>query len=211
MKLNDALSRIPWQDFEILVANRYRRHGWQVAHCSYGPGERAAGEVDLRMEKQGDLALVQCRHESLSRLDTRTIERLLAQAADEAATEVIIIASGDVPEDARQLAESAGATIVEGAAVRDMLDDDLLDLRPASQSAGVEARRERANIVTQGKLPRQGRRGWNLPLFLAALAFLGLLMLYGATFARYGMEHPLPPQVDPAVLSRGAGGTSTTR
>ena len=211
MKLNDALSRIPWQDFEILVANRYRRHGWQVAHCAYGPGLRVGSEVDLRMEKQGEVALVQCRHESLSRLDARTLERLLAQAADEAATQVIVIASGDVPEDARQLAESAGATIVEGAAVRDMLDEDLLDLPPASLSAGVDVRRERANIVTRWKLPRPVGRNWNLPLFLAALAFLGLVALTGAKFARYGMEHPLPPQVDPAVLSRGAGGTATPR
>jgi len=208
MKLNDALSRIPWQDFEILVANRYRRHGWQVAHCANGPGLRAGSEVDLRMEKEGEVALVRCRHESQSGLDARAIERLLARAADEAATQVIVIDSGELPEDARQLAESAGATIVEGAAVRDMLDDDLLDLRPASLSAGVEAQRERANIVTQGKVPRLGRRNWNLPVFLAGLALLGLVVLYGARFARYGMEHPLPPQVDPAVLSRGAGGTA---
>jgi hypothetical protein len=211
MKLNDALSRIPWQDFEILVANRYRRHGWQVAHFAYGPGVRGGSEADLRMEKEGKLALVQCRHESLSPLDARPIERLLAQAAEEAANQVIVISSGELPEDARQLAESAGATIVEGAAVRDMLDDDLLDLRPAALSAGVEARRERANIVTQGKVPRLGRRNWNLPLFLAGLALLGLVVLYGARFARYGMEHPLPPQVDPAVLSRGAGGSATPR
>ena len=205
MKLNDALSRVPWQDFEILVANRYRRHGWQVAHCANGPGLRAGSEVDLRMEKEGEVALVQCRHESPSPLDARAIERLLARAADEAATQVIVIASGELPEDARQLAEFAGATIVEGDAVRDMLDDDLLDLRQATPSAGVDARRDRANIVTQWKLPRLGRRNWNLPLFLAALAFLGLVVLYGPRFARYGMEHPLPPQVDPAALSRGAG------
>jgi hypothetical protein len=211
MKLNDALSRIPWQDFEILVANRYRRHGWQVAHCANGPGPRAGNEVDLRMERDGEVALVQCRHESLSPLDARAIERLLAQAADEAATQVIVVASGELPEDARQLAESAGATIVEGAAVRDMLDEDLLDLRPATLSAGVKAQRERANIVTQGKLPRLGRRNWNLPLFLAGLAFFGLVLLFGARAARHAMEHPLPPQVDPAVLSRGAGGTATPR
>ena len=112
MKLNDALSRIPWQDFELLVANRYRRHGWQVAHFAYGPGVRGGSEADLRMEKEGKLALVQCRHESLSPLDARTIERLLAQAAEEEASQVIVIASGELPEDARQLAESAGATIV---------------------------------------------------------------------------------------------------
>ena len=212
MKLNDALSRIPWQDFEILVANRYRRHGWQVSHCGDAqPGFRGDSDVDLRMKKDGELALVQCRHESLSRLDAPTVERLLARATDEAATQVIVIARGDLPDDARQLAESAGATIVEGAAVRDMLDDDLLDLRPATLAAVVDAQRERANIFTQENVPRLGRSTPALPLLLAALAFLGLVALYGATHARDGLDHPRPPQVDPAVLLHRQGAPATPR
>jgi hypothetical protein len=212
MKLNDALSRIAWQDFEILVANRYRRHGWEVAHCGDGrPGLRAESEVDLRMEKAGQLALVQCRHESLVRLDTGTVERLLAAAAEEQAAQVIVVASGEVPDEARQLAESGGATIIEGAAVREMLDDDLLELRPAPLVAVADVERRRADMITQGKLPRLGRGTWGLPIFLAALTALGLLAFYGATFARAGLEHPLPPQVDPAVLSRGASGPARSR
>jgi hypothetical protein len=204
MKLNDALSRITWQDFEILVANRYRRHGWEVAHCGDGrPGIRAETEVDLRMTKDGQLALAQCRHESLVRLDAGTVEGLLAAAAEERANQVIIIASGEIPDDARQLAESGGATVIEGAAVREMLDDDLLELRPAPLIANGDAERRRADMITQGKMPRLGRRGWGLPIFLAALIALGLVAFYGASLARSRMEHPLPPQVDPAVLSRG--------
>jgi hypothetical protein len=205
MKLNDALSRITWQDFEILVANRYRRHGWDVAHCGDGrPGFRAETEVDLRMTKDGQLALAQCRHESLARLDAGTIQGLLATAAEERATQVIVIASADIPDDARQLAESGGATIIEGAAVREMLDDDLLDLQPARLVADGEAERRRADMITQGKMPRLGRRSWGLPIFLAALTALGLIAFYGASIARSRFEHPPPPRVDPAVLSRGA-------
>ena len=212
MKLNDALSRIAWQDFEILVANRYRRHGWDVAHCGDGrPGVRAETEVELRMKKDGELALVQCRHESLVRLDAGTVERLLASAAEERATQVILIASADVPDDVRQLAESGGATVIEGATVREMLDDDLLELRPAHLGADADAERRRAQMIAQGKLPRPGRRTWGLPIFLAALTALGLIAFYGAGLARSRMEHPPPPQVDPAVLSRGASGAANPR
>jgi hypothetical protein len=203
MKLNDALSRVAWQDFEILVANRYRRHGWEVAHCGDGrPGFRAETEVDLRMKKDGQLALVQCRHESLVRLDAGTVERLLATAAEVRANQVIVIASAEIPDAARQRAESGGATVIEGAAVRELLDDDLLELRPVRPVADGDTERRRADMITQGRMPRLGRRGWGLPIFLAALTALGLIAFYGASFARSRMEHPLPPQVDPAVLSR---------
>ena len=201
MKLNDALSRVPWQDFEILVANRYRRHGWEVAHCGDGhPRSRTVHEVDLRMRKDGERALVQCRHEGASRLDAGTVERLLAAATEEGADQVIVITSGEVPEDARQLAESAGAKIVEGAAVRAMLDDDLLELRPVSASAVAATQRRAADIISTGKAPRLGRPRWGLPMFLAVLTMLALVAVFGPGFARSGMDTPLPPQVDPAVL-----------
>jgi hypothetical protein len=194
MKLNDALSRISWQDFEILVANRYRRHGWEVAHC----GE---SEVDLRMRRNGKLALVQCRHESFPRLDAGTVERLLAAAREESADEAVVITTGDVPEDARKLAMDGGAKVIEGEAVRELLDDDLLDLRPMRTVADVAV--HPAQIILDGKLPRARPPGWRLPLFFAALAMMGLLAYYGSTVARSRLDHPLPPQVDQAELSGG--------
>ena len=205
MKLNDPLSRISWQDFEILVANRYRRHGWDVAHCGSGRlGFRDDAEVHLRMKKDGELALVQCRHESRGRFDARTVERLLAMAAEERATQVIVIASDDVPDDARQLAESGGATIIEGVAVREMLDDDLLDVRAPPPTADADAERRRAQMLTTGKMPRLTRGSWRLPALIAALTAMGLIAIYGPTLVRSRMEHPLPPQVDQATLSGGA-------
>jgi hypothetical protein len=202
MKLNDALSRTSWQDFEILVANRYRRHGWEVAHCGEGRrGFRTGSEVDLRMRKDGKLALVQCGHESYLQLDVGTVERLLAAAREEAADEVIVITTGEVPEEARQRCMDGGAKVIEGAAVRDLLDDDLLDLRPMRAVAEIEVRP--AQIISDGKLPRARRPGWRLPLFFAVLAAMGLLVVYGATLARSRLDHPLPPQVDQAALSSG--------
>ena len=202
MKLNDSLSRTSWQDFEILVANRYRRHGWEVAHCGEGRrGFRTGCEVDLRMRKHGKLALVQCGHESYLRLDVDTVKRLLAAAREEAADEVIVITTGDVPEEARKLCIDVGATVIEGAAVRDLLDDDLLDLRPMRAVAEIDVRP--AQIITDGKLPRARPPGWRLPVFFAVLAVMGLLAVYGATLARSRLDHPLPPQVDQAALSTG--------
>jgi hypothetical protein len=144
---------------------------------------------------------VQCGHASYLRLDVGTVERLLAAAREEMADEVIIITTGDVPEEARQLCMDGGAKVIEGAAVRDLLDDDLLDLRPMRAVAEIDGRP--AQIITDGKLPRARPPGWRLPLFFAALAGMGLLAVYGATIARSRLDHPLPPQVDQAALGTG--------
>jgi hypothetical protein len=203
--MGDALSRISWQDFEILVANRYRRHGWEVAHCQHGPhGLRAPGDADLRMRRDGKLALVQCRHESVCWLDASTVERFLATTAEQAADFAILITSGKVPEGARQVAEAAGVEIVEGEAVRAMLDDDLLDLRSVNSVAGINAQASSPQVISRGELPRPPRSQWRLPLFLAALAAMASIAVYGGTLARSRMEHPLPPQVDQSALSHPA-------
>jgi hypothetical protein len=77
-------------------------------------------------------------------------------------------------------------------------------LHPASLAALVDAQHTRASLFADDELPRLGRRQSALPLLVAALIFLGLAALYGATFARSAMEHPRPLQVDPATLQSAA-------
>jgi len=166
MKFNDALSRVAWQDFEVLVANHYRDQGYDVMHCGDGHfGLRDSSEVDLRMRKHGKLSLVHCRHESVSRVDAGAVARLLAIKAEDEAAEAIVVSSGDIPEAARQVGEAGGAILVDGAAVRAMLGERLVDLHPIRGVPGVDAQHGKAHVVSRSDLPRsRGRRGWRLQL-----------------------------------------------
>ena len=164
MKFNDALSRVAWQDFEVLVANHYRDQGYEVMHCGDGKfGRRDGSEVDLRMLRQGKLSLVHCRHESVSRVDAGAVARLLEIRAEDGAAEVIVVSSGDIPEAARQVGEAGGATVVDGVAVRAMLGERLTDLHPVRGVPGVDPQHGRAHVVVRSDLPRsRTRRGWRL-------------------------------------------------
>jgi len=140
MKFDDALSRVAWQDFEVLVANHYRDQGYDVAHCGDGRfGMRDGNEVDLRMLKDGKLTLVHCRHESVSRVDPGAVARLVATAKEDGAVEAIVVSSADIPEAARQAGEAGGATLIDGVAVRAMLGERLIDLHPVRSVPGVDA------------------------------------------------------------------------
>ena len=54
-----TVSNINWKEFEELVGEAYRRQGYFVLeNSSDGPD----GGVDLRLRKDGELVLVQCKH-----------------------------------------------------------------------------------------------------------------------------------------------------
>jgi hypothetical protein len=202
MKFNDALSRVAWQDFEVLVANHYRDQGYDVLHCGDGQfGRRNSSEVDLRMLKGGKLTLVHCRHESVSRVNASDISRLIATGAEDGAVEVIVVSSADIPEAARQVGEAGGATLVDGVGVRAMLGERLMDLHPVL--SGVDPQHGEAHVVMRSDLPRsRSRRAWlpRLPapvrgrsrrnkharrlLLLVGLVAICLLAFYAPTLQR---------------------------
>lgn len=161
MKFDDALSRVAWQDFEVLVANHFRDQGFDVMHCGDGRfGRRDGSAVDLRLRKDGRLTLVQCRHATVSRIDAAAVARLLALRAEDGADGAIVISSGDVPEAARKAAEAGGAKVIDGVAVRAMLGERLTDLHPVRSLPGVDAQHGEAHVVVQASIPRsRGRRG----------------------------------------------------
>jgi hypothetical protein len=214
MKFNDALSRIAWQDFEVLVANHYRDQGYDVLHCGDGHfAVRNSSEVDLRMLKQGKLALVHCRHESVSRVNASDVARLIATGAEDGAVEVIVVSSADIPEAARQVAEAGGATLVDGVAVRAMLGERLMDLHPMRSLPGVDPQHGEARVVMRSDLPRsRARHGWlrmpamapkkqrgrarrraQWPVLLLALALVAGLVYYAPTLQRLaGWDHAAP-------------------
>jgi restriction system protein len=162
MKFDDSLSRVAWQDFEVLVANHYRDAGFDVMHCGDGRfGLRDGSVVDLRLRKDGKLYLVHCRHESVSRVDAGAVARLLETAAADGAVEAIVISSADIPPAAREVGEAGGATLIDGVAVRAMLGERLIDLHPVRSLPGVDAQHGEAHILVRGDMPRsRGRRGW---------------------------------------------------
>ena len=220
MKFHDALSRVAWQDFEVLVANHYREQGYDVMHCGDGHfGLRGSSEVDLRMRRQGKLSLVHCRHESVSRVDAGAIARLLTIAAEDEAAETIIVSSGDIPEAARQVGEAGGATLIDGVAVRAMLGERLMDLDPVRGVPGVDAQHGKAHVLTRGDLPRsRGRRGWRLPrlslpkrgrararwaLALLAIALIGAAVYYVPTLRQLAHLDSAPaPQSSNAATTK---------
>jgi restriction system protein len=226
MKFDDALSRVAWQDFEVLVANHYRDLGYDVLHCGDGQFGRLGGsEVDLRMLKGGKLTLVLCRHESVSRVNADDVARLIATGAEHDGAKVIVVSSGDIPEAARQVGEAGGATLIDGVAVRAMLGERLMDLHPVRSLPGVDPQHGESHVVMRSDLPRsRARRAWRLlmpslpsrrargrrrgqwPVVIFALLLAALIAFYAAPLRRLVGLEASPPAGTAAPTT-----TSTTQ
>ena len=122
---NDTLAGEDWARVEHLLADYYRREGYAVEHC--GTGGRAArfdGGVDLRLRRDGEIILVQCKHWNAYQVPHNDVHQLLGIMVNERATGAILVTSGEFTRAAIEAATRHGhVQLVDGDDLRRMLGD----------------------------------------------------------------------------------------
>lgn len=120
---DDALSRIGWVELEQLLAAYYREVGWWVEHVGTGgTGARFDGGVDLRIRRDAECVLVQCKHWNAKQVPHNAVHELLGVMVNEGATGAILVSSGEFTRAAIDAAQRHGhVKLIDGAALRTML------------------------------------------------------------------------------------------
>lgn len=158
---DDALSRIGWADLERLLATYYREVGWWVEHSGTGgTGVKFDGGVDLRIRRDAEVVLVQCKHWNAKQVPHNAVHELLGVMVNEGATGAILVSSGEFTRAAVDAAQRHGhVKLIDGETLRGMLGP-LPEPEPPPRATPVSAAR-----------PRPQRPGTNLVLWLMAAAF----------------------------------------
>jgi restriction system protein len=112
----DDLCRMSWQDFELLVAEAFRRSGYRAELTQRG----ADGGVDILLTKGGGTTFVQCK-QNTSRLDPRCVRELAGVMASEQVAAGIVVASGGVGDEGQAIAKRSGIRIMDGTALVGLL------------------------------------------------------------------------------------------
>ena len=110
----DSIRALSWREFEELVAEAYRRDGYRVIENDQ-PGPD--GGVDIRLRKDGELHLVQCKNWRSRSVGVRVVREVYGVLAAENARQAVVVCSGDFTEDARQFAAGKPIRLVDGAAL----------------------------------------------------------------------------------------------
>lgn len=124
----DSLRHTPWKDFEVLVAEAFRRRGYTADYSlDTGPD----GGVDIFLKKEGRTALVQCKRWKEWSVGVSVVREMFGILHDRNADEVFIVTTGGFTADAEAFAKGKPVKLIDGSHLWDMVRQ----VQGASQAA----------------------------------------------------------------------------
>lgn len=124
----ESIRALSWRDFEQLLAEAFRRQSYSVERSG---GDGPDGGVDLRLQRGGELVLVQCKQWLSWNVGVKVVRELHGIVAAENATRGILVTSGSFTADAIAFARNVPLTLIDGA--------ELASLIASVQSAPLSA------------------------------------------------------------------------
>ena len=115
----ESVKSLHWRDFEEMVAEAYRRKGYQVTEGTYG----ADGGIDLELRRDGKYILVQCKQWKSQKVGVSVIREMFGVLTDSNADEVIIICTGHFTEDAKAFASGKPISLIDGKQLCTLIED----------------------------------------------------------------------------------------
>lgn len=153
---DDRLAKLDPLEFERVVAEYYRRQGYTVEHCGTGGGgRRFDGGIDLKMYRDGEYTIVQCKRENALQVTHNVGHELLGVLMTERANRAIVVNAGEfTPYAWATAAKNPQLELIDGDRLRGMLGS-LLDELPEPEPEWIP--------VSFDVARRTPDRGWPAP------------------------------------------------
>lgn len=134
---DDLLARLDPREFERVVADYYRRQGYAVKHCGTGSGRsRFDGGIDLKMYRDGEYTVVQCKRENALQVTHNVGHELLGVLMTERADRAIVVNVGEFTRAAwNAAARNPQLELVDGDRLRELLPEYAVAVPQPSTSA----------------------------------------------------------------------------
>ena len=119
---DDALANMDPYAFERVVADHYRREGYEVEHC--GGRGRYDGGIDLKMHRDGEYVIVQCKRMNAYQVTHNVGHELLGVMLTENADRAVVVNAGEFTRHAREsAAREPRLELIDGDRLREMLPE----------------------------------------------------------------------------------------
>lgn len=113
-----AIAGMTWREFELLVGEAYRLHGYSVVEMG---GGGADGGVDLVLHRDNQRLFVQCKHWKSSTVGVAVVRELFGVMSVRGATGGVIVTGGAFTTDARAFAAECKVQLVDRSTLPDLL------------------------------------------------------------------------------------------
>jgi restriction system protein len=114
----DSLRALPWKRFEDVLAEAYRRRGYQVVETL---GGGADGGVDLRLRKDGQVIVVQCKRWKGKPVAVQVVRELYGVMIDQRASAAKIVATTNFTAEAVAFARGKPIELVDSKALQHLV------------------------------------------------------------------------------------------
>jgi restriction system protein len=106
------LRKLTWEQFEEVIADAFRRHGYRVIEV--GGRGRADGGVDVVLMRHGETTVVQAKHWRDHRISVQLVRELYGVQRASRATRSMFVSTTGYTADARRFAADVGMVLVDG-------------------------------------------------------------------------------------------------
>lgn len=113
-----ALRSMDWCDFELAVGEVFRQRGYTVIETG---GAGADGGVDLRLLRDGETFLVQCKHWKARKVSVQVVRELYGVMTAQGAVGGFVVTSGVFTNDARSFVRGLNIELIDGTGLTKMI------------------------------------------------------------------------------------------
>ena len=112
------LESITWQEFEILVGEAFRLHGYKITENNAGGAD---GGIDLVLRKGNEKFFVQCKQWKAYSVGVAIVRELYGVLAAERAVGGFVVTSGQFTKDAEAFAKGRNVELIDGPQLMKMI------------------------------------------------------------------------------------------
>ncbi len=154
----DSLRDLPWKRFEDVLAEAYRRQGYQAKEML---GIGADGGVDLLLRKNGNLVVVQCKRWKGKPVRVQIVRELYGVMIDQRASAAKLVATTSFTPDAVAFAKGKPIELVDSNALLRLVRDVQTTSRIAIRSDEPDHLTPNCPRCSTPMVLREARRGPN--------------------------------------------------
>jgi restriction system protein len=116
----DSLRKLPWKQFENLLGEAYRRQGFKVTETLSGGAD---GGVDLKLQRNGETVVVQCKRWNRRRVPVEIVRELYGVMIHNGATAAKLVATTNFTHEAIDFAGGKPIELVDSKLLVRLLRD----------------------------------------------------------------------------------------
>lgn len=120
---HDTVQGLSWQNFEFLLSEWFKKQGY-ATELTGGGG--ADGGIDIKLYRDSELHLVQCKHYKAWKVSVQIVRELLGVMTAEGAVGGYIVTSGRFTKEAYEFAEGKNIELIDGTKLDEILDTNTL-------------------------------------------------------------------------------------